>query len=392
FTAKVDDDWSEDLSLEERVSGLLEIDNDRSEDLTVEGPITSHSQVDDDWSDAIFQNLVGDLSEWSADVLHALNSVMGKFNFNSVQTPITPDCSNDVPQTTVSAMSDCSDGIPPSLCCDMSDCSVDIPQATICQTEDTVAPQLNISSRRYKIGSQLGKGGFGTIYAATCLDEGLQVSIFITYNICLANYFCPIILVSHSSLHALLVYHILTRTLDLSDLCRHNHVEPDHYILVLERPMPFEEFNWFVLRQIMPIEEDVAWVIMHQPIFAAQTCRRRITENLLINLDTLEVKLIDFAPMKHHGIGIHCCESNGIKSNSCMIMDIKLKPAAVWSLGILLFALLCGDLPKIQDLKKIYRYTWAKDECCDFIRCCLQIDPKQRIELENLCLHNWFKV
>lgn len=31
-------------------------------------------------------------------------------------------------------------------------------------------------------------------------------------------------------------------------------------------------------------------------------------------------------------------------------MDIKLKPAAVWSLGILLFALLYGDLP--EDLKK----------------------------------------
>ncbi|RXN06908.1 serine threonine- kinase pim-2-like protein [Labeo rohita] len=35
-------------------------------------------------------------------------------------------------------------------------------------------------------------------------------------------------------------------------------VEPDHYILVLERPMSFVELNWFVLRQIMSLEEDVA--------------------------------------------------------------------------------------------------------------------------------------
>lgn len=50
------------------------------------------------------------------------------------------------------------------------------------------------------------------------------------------------------------------------------HVEPDHYVLVLEHPMPFEEFNWFVLLQIMTLEEDVARVIMHQAIFAAQMC------------------------------------------------------------------------------------------------------------------------
>ncbi len=78
-------------------------------------------------------------------------------------------------------------------------------------------------------------------------------------------------------------------------------LESDHYILVLERPVPFEELNWFLLQHMVTIEEDVAWVIMRQATFAAQTCCRRGVlhrdiklENLLINPDTLEVKLTGF--------------------------------------------------------------------------------------------------
>ncbi|RXN31162.1 serine threonine- kinase pim-2-like protein [Labeo rohita] len=46
-------------------------------------------------------------------------------------------------------------------------------------------------------------------------------------------------------------------------------VEPDHYVLVLERPMSFVQLNWFILPQIMSLEEDVARVIMRQAVCAA---------------------------------------------------------------------------------------------------------------------------
>lgn len=78
-------------------------------------------------------------------------------------------------------------------------------------------------------------------------------------------------------------------------------VEPDHYIMVLERPMPCQSLYEFLKCYKGTIEEDVSQVIMCQATLAAQKCCQRGVlhrdiklENLLINPDTLEVKLIDF--------------------------------------------------------------------------------------------------
>lgn len=110
--------------------------------------------------------------------------------------------------------------------------------------------------------------------------------------------------------------------------------------MVVERPMPCEDLDWFVLSQTANTEEDLAWVIMRQATTAAQTCCRRgvlhpdfKAENFLINPDTLEVKLIDFRcgeiltdagytsfagmydPPRASWHGIHFCESNNFLHN-----------------------------------------------------------------------------
>lgn len=115
------------------------------------------------------------------------------------------------------------------------------------------------------------------------------------------------------------------------------------------------------------------------------------------------------------------------------------KPATVWSLGMLLYVMLCGRLARSRDLLRINSSCWSNSrlshgempfittkinyisksprslklhtktttvrsqiynrsisllsaDCCDLIYCLLQQDPLKRISLENIPDHPWFKV
>ncbi|XP_026118311.1 uncharacterized protein LOC113097287 [Carassius auratus] len=276
----------------------------------------------------------------------------------------------------------------------------------ITDKENNNSTIMDINSCRYVMGVQLGEGGFGTVHAATRLEDGQQVAIKLVSNsktefISIDGYSKPLPL----EVALLLLTDEGPRVQEVIQLLDWR-VEPDRYILVLERPMHFEELNWFLLQRIVTIEEDVARVIMHQAIFAARTCCLRGVfhrdiklENLLINPDTLQVKLIDFgcgAILTDAGYTSFAGTREYCPPEYLTNGKYHGKPATVWSLGILMFVMLCGDFPKRRDLRKINSNTWSRDglskECCDFIRCCLQIDPKQRIELEKLSLHEWFTI
>ncbi|TRY69697.1 hypothetical protein DNTS_008907 [Danionella cerebrum] len=72
------------------------------------------------------------------------------------------------------------------------------------------------------------------------------------------------------------------------------------------------------------------------------------------------------------------------------------KPATVYSLGVLLFYLVCGHFPKNKDRKKVENWEWSKrllsKECCDLLNSCLHPNPRERIPLDELLLHDWFQL
>ncbi|XP_073692729.1 serine/threonine-protein kinase pim-1-like [Garra rufa] len=181
--------------------------------------------------------------------------------------------------------------------------------------------------------------------------------------------------------------------------------DPDHYVMVLERPMPsMSLFSFMKLRQ--RLTEGMARHFMWQVIQAAKICCERGVfhrdikmENLLVNPDTLEVKLIDFgcgtlmkdsAYVSFSGTEVFCPPEYYVNGR------YHAKPATVWSLGILLFVMVCGCYPDDKDRDMISKQELSKPElskeCCEMICACLQPDPQKRLILEQMQLQDWFKV
>lgn len=136
-------------------------------------------------------------------------------------------------------------------------------------------------------------------------------------------------------------------------------------------------------------------------------------ENILVDLHTGKVKLIDF------GAGAFLTEQNqlftdfhGTRVYSPPEWILKQRyygdRATVWSLGVLLFNMIYGDIPweqdadiincRLDDLKlnkqswqQAYRFNQQQHrDVDDLIRLCLKLNDFERIQLDDILKHKWF--
>ena len=67
--------------------------------------------------------------------------------------------------------------------------------------------------------------------------------------------------------------------------------------------------------------------------------------------------------------------------------------ATVWSLGVLLFDMVCGDIPFENDeqicLAKLEFRKQISSSCQDLVRSCLKVKVLDRIDLLDILKHPW---
>ncbi|XP_018957928.2 serine/threonine-protein kinase pim-1-like [Cyprinus carpio] len=260
---------------------------------------------------------------------------------------------------------------------------------------------------RYEIGKMLGEGGFGCVYEGKRLEDGLEVAVKIASKPRNMKY---IYVPSHPAplpleIGLLLLVNKEPRVPEIIQLLDWQD-QPERYIMVMERPSPCKDLWDYVMLQGGFLSEDIARFIMAQATKAAHTCCQRGVfhrdiklENLLINPETLEVKLIDFGCgdlLQDSGYERFCGTPEYCPPEYYMDHKYHGKPTTVWSLGVLLFMLVCGRYPEPRDVELIDYGVWFEpdlsNECRHLIRSLLNESPSQRIGFGEILLHDWFKI
>ncbi|MBN3299955.1 PIM1 kinase, partial [Amia calva] len=174
----------------------------------------------------------------------------------------------------------------------------------------------------------------------------------------------------------------------------------NEFLLVLERPEPCKDLLSYSRHLGHCLEEAEARSFMQQLIKIIQHCHKRHVlhgdvkaENILVELDTGKIYLLDF------GCGSVLDESVGtpdIETPEWILhAGYRGVPATVWSLGVLLFDITCGELPfKTEEeiINGVLDFPAnVSSDCQNLIRSCLAHCPEDRPSLKQILRHRWMQ-
>nr|XP_038027051.1 maternal embryonic leucine zipper kinase-like isoform X4 [Anas platyrhynchos] len=252
----------------------------------------------------------------------------------------------------------------------------------------------------YELRETIGTGGFAKVKLGRHLLTGEKVAIKIMDKLALGDDLPRV----KTEIDAM-------KNLSHQHICQLYHVieTSKKIFMVLEYCPGGELFDYIISKDRLSEEE--ARVFFRQIVSAiayvhskGYAHRDLKPENLLID-EEHNLKLIDFGlcAKPKGGLDYHlntCCGSPAYAAPELIQGKAYIgSEADIWSMGVLLYALLCGFLPFDDDnVMAVYRrimrgkYTipkWLSPSSTLLLSQMLQVDPKKRITVKHLLSHPW---
>lgn len=274
---------------------------------------------------------------------------------------------------------------------------------------DGVGAMMEEFKTKYEVTGIIGRGGGGTVYSGYRRSDKLSVAIKQVPKQKIKRWgtiFGFKVPIEFDLLNRVQQrHHSIIEMMDWYE-------RRTSYVMVMERPPHSTDLFEYINRK-GSIAENNARFIMKQLIevmiicFKEDVFHRDIKdENIMINYHTYEVKLIDFG-----------CGTNLKKSDYTEFAGTPefyppewfnerryvAEPQTVWSLGVLLWAILYGEVP-FQDEQAIKDYTGSiihiaisntriilSEDALRFLQKALHYDEKRRPSLKYMLKSTWIK-
>jgi len=252
--------------------------------------------------------------------------------------------------------------------------------------------------KNYRVGSVLGRGGFGTVYAGVRTSDGRQVAI---KHVARSKVLDWDMLNGRRVPMELRLLHSVQGLEGVVTLIEYFERD-DSFIFVLEHPSNTKDMFDYITEKGF-IAEKVARYFFKQVVETVLACheagvlhRDIKDENILVDLKTGKLKLIDFGSGAFVKEG-HYSEFEGTRVYSppewVRFSRYLGKEATVWSLGVLLYDMVCGDIPFETDEDICGADpsfpSHVSSACRSLILSCLRLRPRDRLALESILSHPW---